>query len=141
LLRGRCASTPISVPGSRSRQRANSRSKAPIRKCPDPAGGIDEPRPLNAELGERRLERTVEDEGLHELRRLQQRIALAGRVGEVLVEASQEAGAQRHVGEIVRQQPALRVQAENVSRSSRAPSAIDPQSGLWRSSNSGATAS
>ena len=44
-----------------------------------------------------RGQRQVEDELLHELRRLEQGVALAGGLGEVLVEVAEEAGVQRAV--------------------------------------------
>ena len=44
----------------------------------------------SAELVDGRIERAVEDELLDELRRLQQGVLLAGRLGEVLVQVAQE---------------------------------------------------
>ena len=69
-------------------------AKAPSRKWPEPQVGSISRRLGEAELVDRRLERAVEDELLDELRRLQQRVLLLRRLGEILVEVAEEARAQ-----------------------------------------------
>ena len=70
---------------------SNSRANAPSRKWPEPQAGSISRTVSQPELLDRRLERAVEDELLDELRRLQQGVLLARRLGEVLVEVAEEA--------------------------------------------------
>ena len=85
------------------------------------AGGVDHLQLLVAELADARLERPVEDIGLDKLGRLQQGIALARLLGEVLVEVAQPAGAPIGVDEIVKQCARLRHQlAEEADQLHRA---------------------
>lgn len=83
--------------------------KAAEQEVAGAAGGVDQARGLVAELADRRGERAVEDEFLDELGRLQQRVALAGGLRQVLVEVAEEAGVPLGVGEVVHQRPARRV--------------------------------
>ena len=100
------------------------------------AGGVDEADLLVAELLDRRRERPVEDELLDELGRLEQRVALAGGLGEVLVEVAEEAGPVLRVGEVVDEDAGRSSRLCQNSRRRRAPSAERPRvkAGLWRSS-------
>ena len=70
-------------------------------EVPRAAGRIDQAHFPEAELLDGRIERTVEDELLHEFGRLEQRVALAGALGEVLVEVAQEARVPGGIREIV----------------------------------------
>ncbi len=70
-------------------------------KMAGPAGRIDHLHDVVTELVDGRAERQIEDELLDELRGLQQRIALARVLGEVLVEVTEETGVPRRVGEVV----------------------------------------
>ena len=65
------------------------------------AGRIDHPDLAEAELPDRGVERPVQDERLDELGRLEEGIALARRLGQVLVEVAEEARAPVRVGEVV----------------------------------------
>jgi hypothetical protein len=89
-----------------------------------------------AELADRRGQRAVEDEFLDELGRLQQRVALAGGLGQILVEVAEEAGVPVGVGEVVHQRPARRVHRLPELRSAIAASPLMPRrkTGLCASS-------
>ena len=67
------------------------------------AGGVDQAHVAEAELLDGGIERAVEDELLHELGCLEQRVPLAGALGEVLVEIAEEARVPRRIGEVVRE--------------------------------------
>ena len=67
------------------------------------AGRIEHPHLAESELPNRRGQRPVEDQRLHKFRRLQQRITLAGRLGQVLIQIAEKAGIPGRVGEIVDQ--------------------------------------
>ena len=56
-----------------------------------------------------RRQRAIEDELLDELRRLQQRIALARGFGQILVQVAKKAGVPLWVGEVVRKGARVRV--------------------------------
>ena len=73
------------------------------------AGRVDHPHFAEAELADGRRQRAVEDELLDELRRLQQRVALARGFRQVLVEVAEEAGVPVGVGEVVHQGAGVRV--------------------------------
>jgi hypothetical protein len=64
-------------------------------------GWVHEPYLFEAELVEGRLERAVQDEALDELRRLQQRVALLRRIGQILVEIAKEPCVEFLVAEVV----------------------------------------
>ena len=64
------------------------------------AGRVDQPEPLQRALPQRRLHRPVEDELLHEHRRLQQRVRLPRVRGQVLIQVAEESGRQARVGEV-----------------------------------------
>jgi len=69
---------------------------------PEPlSGSFALPDRRQTELVERRIERAVEDEFFHELRRLEQRVFLAGRFGEVLIQVAQEPRVPSRIGEVV----------------------------------------
>ncbi len=72
------------------------------------AGRVDHPQLLVAEFLDGRLQRAVEDPRLHEVRRLQQRVAFARILREVLVKIAEEAGVPLGLGEVVRQRARLR---------------------------------
>src|SRR5215510_11402316 len=75
----------------------------PEQKVARAAGGVDEAHVLEAEDGDGRFEGAVEDELLDELGGLEEGKALAGLLGEFLIQVSQEASVPRRVGEIVYQ--------------------------------------
>ena len=87
----RCASTAGSVAGSRFGPQPEQPPERPQQEVARAAGRVDQPDRLQAELVQGRRQRAVEDELLDELRRLQQGVLLAGRLGEVLVQVAQEA--------------------------------------------------
>ena len=114
-----------------------------MRKWPEPQVGSIRRRLGQAELVDRRLERAVEDEVLDEVGRLQQRVALLRRLGQVLVEVAEEAGAQLGSREVVRELAAARDRvAPRTSRSAAAPSTLGTSQSkrVWCASKSGATA-
>ncbi len=65
------------------------------------AGGVDEADLFGADLLEGGGERPVEEELFHELGRLEEGVALAGGLGEVLIEVAEKAGRPCGVGEVV----------------------------------------
>ena len=102
------------------------------------AGRVDHPDLAEAELADRRVERPVEDELLDELRRLQQGVALARRLGEVLVEVAEEARAPVRVGEVVDERgrcPGRCRWKKSSSAMAPSPESGRRKSGLWRRSN------
>ncbi len=93
-------------------------------KMPRPTGRIDHPKPrrgdlhtgpgrdrrrIQPELIQRRRQGPVQNERLHEIRRLQQRIFLPGRLGQILVQIPQKPRIPRPVREIMDQRPGCRV--------------------------------
>ena len=84
------------------------------------AGRIDQAHFPEAELLDCGRERAIEDELLHEFGRLEQRVALAGALGEILVEVAQEARVPGGIREVVREGARLRIdplpQAEQPGR-------------------------
>ena len=76
-----------------------------------PAGRVNQPHLGQAKGVQGRGQGVVEDEGLDEGRGLQEGIALARRLGQVLVEVAEEAGVPVRVGEVVDQAPARRIDA------------------------------
>jgi hypothetical protein len=70
---------------------------------------VDQPDFVQPERLDGRLQSAVKDELLDEDGRLQQGVLLAGRLGQVLVQVTQEAGVERRVGEVVDETAALSV--------------------------------
>src|SRR4051812_47358816 len=68
---------------------------------PRSAGGIDETHFAVPERLNRRRQRTIENEGLHESRCLEQRVSLTDRLGQVLVKVSEESCVERLIDEVV----------------------------------------
>jgi hypothetical protein len=83
------------------------------------AGRVDEAHVFEPELGDGRVERLVEDEFLDKLRRLEERVALTDRLGEILVQVAEEARvlAREHQGG-----RAVRMRLRKKSSSALAPS-------------------
>ena len=69
-----CTRARLSMPGAWRCQRSSSRANAPSRKWPDPQVGSISRKPSSGRSLQRRLQGAVEDELLHEYRRLQQRV-------------------------------------------------------------------
>jgi hypothetical protein len=81
--------------------------KPPSKKCPEPCGPITHF--AKADLVDGRGEGAVEDELFDKLGRLQQRVTLAGGLGQVLVQVAQKAGVPRGVSEVVGQRTSVRI--------------------------------
>jgi hypothetical protein len=75
---------------------------------PRAAGRIDHADVLISELPDSGVERPRQDPGLYELRRLQQSVALACLLGQVLVEVTEKARVPVGGGEVVQQFAGLR---------------------------------
>ncbi|WP_326829806.1 hypothetical protein OIE13_07770 [Streptosporangium sp. NBC_01810] len=80
-------------------------------EVPRPAGGVDQLQFRQIETFQGRGEGLVEDELLHEDRRLQQRVLLLDVLREILVEVAEEAGVQALAVEVVREPDAVAVPA------------------------------
>ena len=81
-----------------------------------PAGRVDEPEALQRPFLQRRFQRAVEDELLHEDRRLQQRVGVLGVLGQVLVQVAEEPGGQRRVRQVVDERAVLAAVAPEVEQ-------------------------
>jgi hypothetical protein len=81
--------------------------KSSEQEVPRPAGRIDQPHFAITELVDGRRQRPVENELLDELGRLQQRIALARGLAQILVQVAEEAGVPARVGEVADQCPGI----------------------------------
>ena len=93
---GRVPVPAVEQPGERAEQ-----------EVPGPAGRVDHREPVQRPLGQRRLQRPVEDELLDEHRRLQQRVGVLGVLGQVLVQVAEEPRGQLGVGQVVDQRAVL----------------------------------
>ena len=83
--------------------------EGPEQEVPGATGGVDQAHGGEAEGVDGRGEGAVEDEGLDEPGGLEQGVAAAGVLGEVLVEVAEEAGVPLGVGEVVDQGAGVRV--------------------------------
>ena len=83
---------------------------------PRATGGIDHPQSRQTEGIFGLFQRVIEDEALDELRGLQQRVAFAHRLGEVLIEIAEETGIPLRIGEVVDDLTGFRIRVAGRNR-------------------------